>query len=95
MMDSHSGTHLVPPSYALPSEPFDSHQYSPEVQQWLAAYEKRYGPRGTSNVTADKVPLSQTCGWVRLIDVRYLAGKTDRKSWPQSPEITVEDIQGI
>ncbi len=93
MMDSHSGTHLVPPSYALPSEAFDPRHYSPEVQQWLAAYEKRYGPRGTSNVTAEKVPLSQTCGWVRLIDVRYLAGKTDRKSWPQSPEITVEDIQ--
>ena len=44
-------------------------------------------------MTAEKVPLSQTCGWLRVIDVRYLVGKTDRKNWPQSPEITVADIQ--
>ncbi|MFN8006199.1 MAG: cyclase family protein [Terriglobia bacterium] len=92
-MDSHTGTHLVPPSYALPAGEFDRRNYSAEVQQWLSAYEKRYGPRGTSQVTTEQVPLSQTCGWLRLIDVRYLAGKTDRSHWPQSPEITVEDIQ--
>src|SRR5439155_18577456 len=90
---THSGTHLVPPSYALPAEGFDRRNYAPEVQQWLATYEKRYGPRGTSTLTAEKVPLFQSCGWLRVIDIRYLLGKTDKSSWPQSPEIMVADIQ--
>jgi kynurenine formamidase len=93
IMDSHTGTHLVPPAYALPRPGFDNRTYAPEVQAWLAEYEKKYGPRGTSDVTTDKVPLAQTCGWARVIDVRHLLGTTDKKSWPASPEITVADIK--
>ncbi|HEY2838009.1 MAG TPA: cyclase family protein, partial [Pirellulales bacterium] len=37
--------------------------------------------------------LSQTCGWARVIDVKHLIGTTDSKNWPQSPEITVADIE--
>ena len=48
LLDSHSGTHLVPPSYALPSKGFDNSSYSSEVREWLSVYEKKYGPRGTS-----------------------------------------------
>ena len=93
MLDSHSGTHLVPPSYALPDEGFNDRTYAREVQEWLAAYQKRYGPRGTSDVTTDKVPIGQTCGPARVIDVRHLAGTTDPKTWPISPEITVAQIE--
>ncbi len=93
MLDSHSGTHLVPPAFALPEEGFDDKTYSPEVQAWLAVYEKAYGRRGTSDITTDKVPISQTCGPARVIDVRHLAGATDPKHWPASPEITAADIQ--
>src|SRR5262249_30646395 len=74
MTDSHAGTHLVPPAYALPSAGFDNAAYAPEVRAWLAEYEKKYGPRGTSNITTDKVPLSQTCGLARVIDVKHLLG---------------------
>ncbi len=88
MLDSHTGTHLVPPAYALPREGFDDQTYSPEVQEWLAEYEQKYGRRGTSDTTTEKVPLSQTCGPARVIDVRHLCGSTDPKSWPASPEIT-------
>ncbi len=91
-MDSHTGTHLVPPSFALPKKGFNSKNYSAEVQKWLAEYEDKYGPRGVSDVTTDKVPLSQTCGTARVIDVKHLIGTTDKKSWPASPEITVSDI---
>ncbi len=35
MLDSHTGTHLVPPSYALPDEGFDDRTYASEVQEWL------------------------------------------------------------
>src|SRR5262249_50236343 len=55
--------------------------------------EAKYGPRGTSDVTTDKVPQSQTCGWARVIDVKHLVGTTDKKSWPASPEITEAEIK--
>src|SRR5207253_6262776 len=92
-LDSHTGTHLVPPAYALPPKDFENGDYPEEVRGWLAEYEKKYGPRGTSDVTTDKVPLSQTCGRARVVDVKALLGKTDRKSWPASPEITAALIQ--
>jgi kynurenine formamidase len=92
-LDSHTGTHLVPPAYALPPRGFDNRRYAPEVQKWLAAYETKYGPRGTSDITAEKVPVEQTCGRARVIDVKHLIGTTNKKSWPASPEITPADIE--
>lgn len=93
MLDSNAGTHLVPPAYALPPEGFDNARYSPEVRGWLSEFEKKHGPRGTSDVTAEKVPLAQMCGRARVIDVTALAGTTDKKRWPASPEITAEHLQ--
>jgi kynurenine formamidase len=93
ILDSHTGTHLVPPAYALPPEGFDNQQYDPTVQEWLAEFEKNYGPRGTSDMTTEKVPLSQMCGYARILDVRHLIGSTDKKSWPASPEITRAEIE--
>ena len=58
VMDSQAGTHLVPPAYALPSAGFDNRNYSATVQKWLSEYESKYGPRGTSDVTTEKVELS-------------------------------------
>jgi isatin hydrolase len=93
MMDSHAGTHLVPPAYALPLPGFDDATYASEVRTWLAEYEAKYGRRGTSEVTAEKVAISQTCGPARVIDVAHLLGTTNSKTWPASPEITVDDIR--
>jgi kynurenine formamidase len=93
MLGSDTGTHLVPPAYALPSENTSSHSDVPEVRQWLTEYEKSYGPCGTSDVTTEKVPLSQSCGRARVIDVQHRLGTTDRSAWPASPEITVSDIE--
>jgi kynurenine formamidase len=92
-MDSGAGTHLVPPAYALPPEGFDDGRYAPQVREWLAEYEKAYGPRGHSEVTVDKVPVSQTCGRARVIDVKHLTGTTRKESWPASPEITPEEVR--
>jgi len=92
MMDSMAGTNLVPPSYALPT-PGTKVQYSPEVRGWLEEYEKTYGKRGFSEMTTDKVPLDWTCGEARVINVRKLVGSTEKKSWPNSPEITVKHIK--
>lgn len=93
MMDSHAGTHLVPPAYALPRAGFDDRSYSPEVRGWLAEYEKKHGPRGTSDVTTEKIPVSQTCGAARVIDVKHLLGTTREGSWPASPEITEAEVR--
>ncbi|HEY2251106.1 MAG TPA: cyclase family protein, partial [Planctomycetaceae bacterium] len=93
MLDSNSGTHLVPPSYALPPAGFDNSSYSAEVKGWLAEYEAKYGRRGNSNVTAEQVPLAQTCGRARVIDVKHLVGTTAEKNWPASPEITVDELK--
>jgi kynurenine formamidase len=92
MMDSHASTHLVPPAYALPRKGFDNKAYAPEVQGWLREYEKGFGSRGTSDVTTDKVPIAQTCGPARVIDVRHLAGTTRKEHWPASPEIAPAEI---
>lgn len=93
MLDSHTGTHLVPPSYALPAPGFDNARYAPEIQAILKDYESRFGKRGTSTVTTEQVPLSQTCGVVRVVDVSRLRGTTPREQWPASPEITVERLK--
>jgi len=93
MFDSHVGTHLVPPSFALPRAGFDNRDYSVEVQAWLAEYESSHGRRGTSDVTTEQVELAQTSGPARVIDVKHRVGTTDPKQWPQSPEVTVADIQ--
>lgn len=93
LLGSDTGTHLVPPSYALPPAGFDDATYAPEVRGWLAEYEAKYGARGTSEVTTEKVPIAQGCGPIRVIDVTHRLGTLDRALWPASPEITLADIE--
>lgn len=92
LMDAMAGTHLVPPSFALPP-PGEQPEYSPTARGWLADYERKYGPRGTSRLTTEQVPLEWTCGPLRIIDVRALIGSTATTAWPASPEITVALLQ--
>ncbi|MDX1926441.1 MAG: cyclase family protein [Pirellulaceae bacterium] len=92
MMDAMAGTHLVPPSYALPSADAKV-AYAPEARGWLDEYEKAYGPRGTSSMTTEQVPLEWMSGTARVIDVRPLIGTTNKSTWPTSPEITTEWIK--
>ena len=92
LMDAMAGTHMVPPSFALPPEGTNP-SYSPEVRGWLAEYEQKYGPRGFSSLTAEKIPLEWTCGPVRVIDVRSLVGSTSSNTWPASPVITANVIK--
>lgn len=94
LMDSMAGTHLVPPSYALPPEGSQV-AYSPEVRGWLQTYERKYGKRGYSSMTTAEVPIDWTCGEARVIDVRSLVGTTDKAEWPASPEIRVLNIMAF
>jgi kynurenine formamidase len=92
LMDSMAGTHLVPPSFALPADDKPI-EYEPEVRGWLEEYEKKYGKRGSSTLTAEQIPIEWTCGESRIIDVRSLVGSTPPSSWPRSPEITVQLVR--
>lgn len=92
-MDSHAGTHLVPPAYSLPTKGFDNATYSSELRDWLKEFEGKYGPRGVSDETTEKVPIEQTCGRARVIDVGHLIGTTAKESWPASPEISPAVIE--
>ena len=94
LMDSMAGTNLVPPAFALPPNDEPVH-YAPEIRGWLEEYEKDYGKRGSSTMTAEKVPLKWTCGEVYVIDVTSLVGSTQAKNWPASPEITVDYIKAF
>jgi len=93
MMDSHAGTHLIPPTYALPGKRFNNKRYSKQVQAWLAEYEKAHGKRGTSNLTTEKISVGATSGNAKVIDVRDLVGTTKKAQWPASPMIGKEFIQ--
>lgn len=93
ILDGQVGTHVVIPSYSLPSEKFDATKYSPDVQTLLKKYEAKYGPRGHGSVTVDRVPLQQMMGEAHVIDVRSLVGSTSAKDWPASPAITVDLIK--
>lgn len=94
LMDSMTGTHLVPPSYALPADD-QPIPYAPEVRGWLDEYDKKYGKRGSSTMTTEQVPIEWTCGEARVIDVRTLVGSTQQVRWPASPEITVEHVKAF
>ncbi len=89
IFEAHAGTHLVPPSYALPPEPLPAAAAAPETRAWLEEFEKEFGLRGVSRVTTEQVPIAQTCGWMRVVDVRHLAGTVGRDRWPASPLVTV------
>jgi kynurenine formamidase len=86
LMDAMVGTHLVPPSFALPPEG-ENPAYAPDVRGWLSEYEKTYGPRGASSMTTELVPLGWTCGPARVVDAGALVGATKVETWPASPSI--------
>ncbi len=91
LLDTHTGTHLVPPAYAVPEPDFDRGRYDDATRQALQLFEQQFGALGTSTATADKVPVSQLSGPARVIDVQHLLGTADPQ--PGSPKIRVSDIQ--
>ncbi len=93
LLDALAGTHVVPPSFALPPEGFPKSSYSDEIRSTLAEYEAKFGKRGFSDMTIDKAPLEQMMGEAHVIDVTSIVGRTTSKDWPASPSITVEFLK--
>jgi kynurenine formamidase len=90
MLDVHSGTHLVPPAYAIPTAGFDRDDYDKATTQLLDKFELKYGSIGSSEITADKVPLGYLLGRAHIVDVTGLVGTA---SAGKSPAIRKENIR--
>ena len=93
IMDALAGTHVVPPSFALPSSDKAARPYAPQIRKLLEKFEARFGGRGTSNMTVDKIPLDQLVGSAVVIDVKRLVNTTNKSEWPASPAITLAHIR--
>lgn len=93
VLDAHVGTHVVPPSFALPEEGFDEASYTAELRQALKQFETKYGPLGTTDLTVDRLPLPDMMGEAHVIDVRKLVGTTKESAWPASPQITLDLVK--
>lgn len=93
IMDSRTGTHISPPAhYGLPAG-FSVADYAPEVRTWAEEFEGKYGRIKVTDMTSDKVPVSQMMGPVRVINVQNLSGSTNQEDWPASPAITVDVVR--
>jgi kynurenine formamidase len=95
IFDSHVATHFDSPAHFIPTPGFDNDTYNDFVKGVLAEFESKYGPRATTTITCDKVPVSQFVGPLRVVDVTHLVGTTSKDNWAATgaPDITVADVQ--
>jgi kynurenine formamidase len=96
VLDSQTGTHLIPPAYAAPPPQFDRNTYAADTRAALERFEQRYGALRPTETTADRVPLDQLIGHSRVIDVRGRVGTTapdPQGPKPRSPVIRVADVE--
>jgi kynurenine formamidase len=95
IIDSHTGTHYDSPQHFIPPPGFDNDTYTPFAKEMLAQYEAKYGPRATTEINNDKVPVNQMVGPLRVVDVTHLVGTVPKDQWLTygGPDITVADVQ--
>ena len=95
IVDSHTGTHYDSPQHFIPPPGFDNDTYTPWTKEVLAEYEAKYGPRATSSINNDKVPVTQMVGPLKVVDVTHLVGSVPKAEWAThgGPDITVADVQ--
>ncbi len=91
--DTRTGTRLTPPAHYGPPPGFDASRYDERTAAWRREFEDRHGALGTTEMTADKVPVHYLMGPARVIDVQDLAGTTKPSDWPASPKITLEQVR--
>lgn len=93
IVDSRTGTHLVPPAQYGPPPGFDASRYDQQTAGWRSEFENRFGALRATDMTSDKVPVHYLMGPARVVDVQDLVGTTRPSDWPASPRITMEQIQ--
>ena len=95
IFDSHVATHYDSPQHFIPAPGFDNNTYNDFVKGVLAEYESKYGPRPTSEISNEKVPITQFVGPLRVLDVTYLVGTAPKDQWAikGAPDITVDAVK--
>jgi kynurenine formamidase len=94
LFDSFAGTHVVLPSFALPSDRAEIDAAEPRVREAVAAYERRHGPLGTSAARTAAADLGSMMGPTHVIDVRSLVGTAAHvEGRPRSPLVTREFLE--
>ena len=89
LFDSFAGTHVALPSFALPADRAELAAAEPEIRAAVAAFEKRYGPLGTSAARTAAAPLDSMLGPAHVVDVRELVGTAAfAPGRPASPLVT-------
>jgi isatin hydrolase len=95
IIDSHTATHYDSPQHFIPPPGFDNDTYTAWTKEVLAEFEAKYGPRATTSICNDKVPITQFVGPLRVVDVTHLVGTVPKDQWAThgGPDITVADVQ--
>lgn len=89
LFDCFAGTHVVLPSFALPTDRAEITAAEPPIRAAVAAYEKRHGPLGTSSIRTAAAPLSGMMGPAHVVDIRGLVGTAAfAEGKPRSPLVT-------
>jgi len=89
LFDSCAGTHVVLPSFALPTDQDELATAEPAIRDAVAAFERHHGPLGTSAIRTAEAPLAGMLGSAHVVDVRNLVGTaTFARGEPQSPLVT-------
>ena len=79
MMDSHAGTHLVPPAYALPAEGFDDATYRPGGPRLARRVREEVRPaRHERRDDREGAHRPDAAAPARVIDVTHLLGTTEK-----------------
>ncbi len=95
VIDSHTATHYDSPQHFIPPPGFENDTYTDWTKGILAEFEAKYGPRATTAISNDKVPITQFVGPLKVVDVTHLVGTVPKDQWAAhgGPDITVADVQ--
>lgn len=83
MFDSHAGTHLVMPSFALPDAVDRGTTALAPVAGWREEFERKWGKLPEAVEFTEKAPLERLMGRAHVVDARPLRGKV--KAEPGRP----------
>ena len=94
LFDSQAGTHVLLPSFSLPSTPEELAAAEPAIRDLVATFTAKHGPLGTATGRTENAPLEQMMGTAHLVDVRPLRGTiTVAEGRPAGPRITREFLE--
>lgn len=94
LFDSHAGTHVNLPSFALPADAAEMAKADPVVRDRLATFQAKFGPLPVNLATTEAMPLQQAMGDLHVVDLRPLTGKANySEAKPAGPVVLPEFLE--